>query len=154
MLLKSVLNVPGDYQKTLTLRLWTSLGLLAMGVTGLVCYRLLVPGSGLPDFARGFYLGAAYGILLGAVILLVRVIYLLRHPQARRQAQVKEQDEREQAILHNSFQTAGFVTFFVSAAALFVVLPLSQPAFAALLSAMVLYALAFLAATLYYQRRM
>ncbi len=154
MLMKSFLNVPGDYEKTLKVRQWYSLGFMALGLLGLVCYRLLVPQSGLPDFAQGFYAGAAFGILLGGLILLLRARYLLTHPEARKKAQVKEQDEREMTIVNNSFRLAGQVTFFGSAAALFIVLPLSRSVFAALLTAMAVYALTFLAGNLYYEKKL
>lgn len=152
MLMKSILTVPGDYQKTLRLRRIIALALLAVGIVAIVCYALLVHQSVLPDFARGFYLGAGSGITLGALLLLGRTQYLLSHPQARKKAQVKEQDERERDILHRAFQFAGLFTFFLMAAALFVVLPLSIAAFNALLGAMVVYFLAFVAASFYFSK--
>jgi len=154
MLIKSFLNVPGDYEKTLKYRQCFALAAVALGLVGLVCYRLLVPQSGLPEFAQGFYQGAAAGILMGALILLVRTRYLLRHPEARKKAQVAEQDEREITIVNNSFRLAGLVTFYGSAAALFIVLPLDRGAFFALLAAMAAYALAFLAGNLYYSKKL
>jgi len=154
MLMKSFLNVPGDYEKTLRLRQRFALGFLVIGLVGMVCHRFLVPESGLPDFAQGFYAGAAFGILLGGLLLLLRSRYLLTHPEARRKAQVKEQDEREMAIVNSAFRLAGLVTFFGSAGALFIVLPLSRPAFAALLTAMAVYALTFLAGSIYYSNKL
>lgn len=154
MLMKSFLNVPGDYERTLKLRRRYGLGLMALGLLGQACYRLLVPRSGLPDSAQGFYAGAAAGSLLGGLLLFLRSWYLLLRPEARKKAQVKEQDEREMAIVNHSFRLAGQVTFFGSAAALFVVLPLSRPAFAALLAAMAVYALVFFAGDLYYSQKL
>ena len=62
-----------DYDRSLRRRRLLALGLLAVGITGLACYILLIHNSGvLPGYARGFYLGAASGISLGAVILLDR----------------------------------------------------------------------------------
>ena len=43
-------------------------------------------------YARGFYLGAASGISIGAVILLIRMQYLLTHPEARKKAKIQEQE--------------------------------------------------------------
>ena len=89
-----------DYDRSLRRRRLLGFGLLAVGITGLVCYLLLIHGSGvLSDYARGFYLGAASGITIGAVILIVRIQYLLTHPEARKKARIQEQDEREKAIL-------------------------------------------------------
>lgn len=143
-----------DYTQRLKRQGLAAVGLLLVGVVGVVCYFTLVPGSGLADFARGFYIGGASGITAGAAILLGRCAYLLKHPKACEKARVKDTDERSQAILHKSFETAGTVTFFASAAALFVVLPFSVEAFRALMGGMILFALTFLAANLILERRM
>ena len=82
---------------------WPPLELMALGALGCLCYILLPWDGGiLPDYARGFYLGASCGIALAGVALLFRAQHLLTHPQARKQAQIKEQDERERAILSSS----------------------------------------------------
>lgn len=141
-------------------RRWVAAALLAVGLVGLACYVLLVPGSTLPEFAQGFYLGAASGITAGALILLILLIllircqYLLTHPEARKRARIKETDERERKIVETAFRWAGAVSFFGSAAALFVVLPLSRPAFTALVAVMAVYALSFLAASAWLERKM
>ena len=137
-----------DYQKSLKQRRVCSIAVLGVGLIGFACYFLLVPGSALRDFAQGFYLGAASGITAGALILLIRTQYLLTHPDAQRRAKIKETDEREVHITQTSFRLAGVITFFVTAAALFVLLPLSVEAFYALLGVLALYALAFLAVNL------
>ena len=135
-----------DYDRSLRRRRLLGFGLLAVGITGLACYILLIHNSGvLPDYARGFYLGAASGISIGAVILIVRMQYLLTHPEARKKARIQEQDEREKAIINQAFQFAGMFTFFAAAAAIFVVLPLSMAAFQALFAVIVLYAVSFAA---------
>lgn len=143
-----------DYTQRLKNQRLAAAGLLTIGMVGIVCYFVLVPGSGLPDFARGFYIGGAAGITAGAMILLGRCTYLLKNPEARQRAKIKDTDERSQAILHKSFEAAGTVTFFTSAAALFVVLPFSVDAFRALLGAMILFALTFVAANRILERRM
>ena len=135
-----------DFEKSLRRRRLFALGMLAVGITGLVCFLLLVQGNeAIPDFVQGFYMGAASGISLGAVILLIRATYLLGHPEALKKARIKETDEREKQITNESFRLAGIITFFSITAALFVVLPFSFAAFFALLSAMALYAVSFLA---------
>ncbi len=154
MLMKSIINVPGDYKKSLRIRRVVAIGMLAVGIVGLLCDFLLVPGSSLPDFARGFYSGAASGILLGALILLIRTQYLITHPKEQKKAQIKEQDEREVAIRNRAFLLAGVTTFFVSAAALFIVLPFSRAAFATLLAVMLLYCLMFWLGAAYYSRKL
>ena len=138
-----------NYEKSLKQRRAMALALLCVGLVGFVCYFLLVPSSGLADYAQGFYLGAATGITAGALILLIRTQYLLTHPDAQKRAKIKETDEREKHIVQESFRQAGIVTFFTSAGALFVVLPLSMAAFSALLGTMALYALSFAAVNLW-----
>lgn len=153
-MLMKLLSCAGDYERSLKLRRLVAAALLCVGLVGFACYFLLVPDSSLPDFAQGFYLGAASGISAGAVILLCRTQYLLTHPQARKKVRIKETDEREQTILHAAFEWAGILTFFLVAAALFVVLPLSPAAFRALFAVLLLYVLAFSAANLYFSKKL
>ena len=142
MLMKLIL-CSEDYEKSLRRRQLAAIAMLCVGLVGFACYFLLVPGSSLTDYAQGFYLGAASGISAGAVILLWRSHYLLTHPEARKRARIKETDERERAIVETAFRTAGLVTFFTAAAALFVILPFSQSAFWALFTVIVFYSLIF-----------
>ena len=83
--------------------------------------------------------------------MIERYFYVSR-PEARKRAQVQEEDEREKTIVNQSFQVAGVVCFFLSAAALFVVLPFSYDAFRALLAAMTVYALSFVLANVYFSK--
>ncbi len=154
MLIKAMLTGGGDYEKSLRQRRWAAVALLAIGLVGFVCYFLLVPDSHLSEHAQGFYLGGASGITAGALVLLIRTQYLMTHPQAQRKAKIKETDEREQKIVHTAFEAAGGVTFFASAAALFVVLPLSMDAFRALLAAMILFCLVFVAANAWLSKKL
>ena len=98
--------------------------------------------------ARGFYLGAASGISIGAVILLVRVQYLLTHPAARKKAKIQELDEREKAIIDQAFQFAGMFTFFAAAASMFVLVAVSREAAMAVFGVVAVYAVSWLAARL------
>ena len=144
-----------DYERSLRRRRLIALGLLAVGVTGLVCYFLLVRDSEvLPDFTRGFYLGGASGICLGALILLIRTQYLLTHPEARKKAKIQEQDEREKAIISQSFQFAGMFTFFAAAASLFVLVAVSREAAATILAVVAVYAIVWLLSNLYLSKKL
>jgi len=144
-----------DYDRSLRRRRLMSFGLLAVGLTGVICYFLLVDGSkALPDFAKGFYLGGASGICLGAVVLLVRMQYLLTHPEARKKAKVQEQDEREKAIVNQAFQFAGMFTFFASAASLFVLVAVSRAAATAILVVVIVFAVTWLLANLYLSKKL
>ena len=144
-----------DYDRSLRRRRLMALGLLAVGVTGIACYLLLIHGSQvLSDYARGFYLGAASGISIGAVILLVRVQYLLTHPEARKKAKIQAQDEREKAIIDQAFQFAGMFTFFAAVASMFVLVAVSKTAALAVFGVIVVYAVSWPLASLYLSKKL
>ena len=144
-----------DYERSLRRRRLLGLGLLAVGITGLVCYILLIHDSQvLPDYARGFYLGAASGISLGAVILVIRMQVLLTNPKARKKAKIQEQDEREKAIIAAAFQFAGIFTFFASAASMFVLVAVSREAALAILAVVAVYSITWVLANLYLSKKL
>ena len=144
-----------DYERSLRRRRLLAFGLLAVGITGIVCYLLLIHDSDvLPDFARGFYLGGASGITVGAVILLVRMQYLLTRPEARKKAKIQEQDEREKAITNRAFQFAGMFTFFASAGSMFVLVAVSMEAALAVLGVIVVYVVTWLLANIYLSKKL
>ena len=144
-----------DYDRSLRRRRLVAFGLLAVGLTGILCYLLLVQDSDvLPDFARGFYLGGASGITIGSVILLIRTQVLLSNPEARKKAKIKEQDEREKAIVNQAFQFAGMFTFFACAAAMFVLVAVSRAAALAVFAVVMVYAVAWLIASLYLSKKL
>ena len=144
-----------DYERSLRRRRLAAFGLLAVGVTGIVCYLLLIHDSDvLSDYARGFYLGGASGITIGAVLLLARVTYLLSNPEARKKAKIQEQDEREKAILNQSFQFAGIFTLFAAAGSLFVLVAVSMEATGAVLAVVAVYSVVWLLANLYLSKKL
>ena len=144
-----------DYDRSLRRRRLLSLGLLAVGITGIVCYFLLIHHSDvLSDYARGFYLGAASGITIGSVILLIRMQYLLTHPGARKKAKIQEQDEREKAIINQAFQFAGMFTFFAAVASMFVLVAVSKTAALAVFGVIVVYAVSWPLASLYLSKKL
>ena len=144
-----------DYDRSLRRRRLMAFGLLAVGITGIVCYILLIRHSDvLSDYARGFYLGAASGMTIGAVVLLVRMQYLLTHPEARKKAKIQEQDEREKAIINQAFQFAGMFTFFASVASMFVLVAVSREAALAVFGVIVVYAVSWPLANLYLSKKL
>ena len=144
-----------DYDRSLRRRRLVAFGLLAVGITGVLCYFFLVNGSdALPEFAQGFYLGGASGICVGAVFLLVRMQYLLTHPEARKKARIKEQDEREKAIIDQAFQFAGMFTFFACAASLFILVAVSLEAATAVLVVVAVFSIAWLLASIYLSKKL
>ena len=139
-----------DFERSLRRRRLVAFGLLAVGITGILCYLFLIHNSDvLSDYARGFYLGGASGMTIGAVFLLIRVTVLLSDPEARKKAKIKEQDEREKAIINQAFQIAGMFTFFAAAASMFVLVAVSQAAALAVLGVVAVYAVVWLLANLY-----
>ena len=146
---------PSDFDRSLRRRRLVGFGLLAVGLTGLVCYLLLIHDSDtLSDYARGFYLGAASGISIGSVFLIVRMQYLLTHPAARKKAKIQEQDEREKAIIAQAFQFAGMFTFFASAASMFVLVAVSRAAALAVFAVVAVYAIVWLLANVYLSKKL
>ena len=144
-----------DYDRSLRRRRLVAFGLLAVGLTGILCYLLLVQDSDvLPDFARGFYLGGASGITIGSVILLIRTQVLLSNPEARKKAKIKEQDEREKAIVNQAFQFAGIFTFFTAVASMFVLVAVSRAAALAVFGVIVVYAVSWPLASLYLSKKL
>ena len=143
-----------DYTQQLKNQRLASIGLLLVGVVGIVCYFTLVPGSALEDFTKGFYIGGATGITVGALILFIRCTYLLHNPEAYKKAKVKDTDERSQTIIHKSFEIAGLVTFFTSAALLFILVPCNLYAFRAVMAVMILFAASFITANRILERKM
>ena len=70
----ALLFTPHDFDRALRRRRLAALGLMALGALGCLCYILLPWDGGiLPDYARGFYLGASCGIALAGVALLFRL---------------------------------------------------------------------------------
>lgn len=144
-----------DYDRSLRRRRLMAFGLLAVGITGLLCYIFLIHNSEvLSDYARGFYLGAASGITIGSVVLLVRMQYLLTHPEARKKAKIHEQDEREKAIINQAFQFAGMFTFFAAVASMFVLVAVSKTAALAVFGVIVVYAVSWPLASLYLSKKL
>ena len=152
-MLVNLLNGP-DYNKSLRLRLWLGAALLLVGLAGFACWFLVVPSSELNGHARSFYLGAATGVTLGAVILLARAAWLLTHPAARKRAQIEDTDEREVHITRTAAQFAGLFTFVVTVALLFWAVAAPLPAFKLLFGLMLCYGLSFVFARAYLSKKL
>lgn len=134
------------YEETLKRRRLVLLAVLAVGILGLICYFTLVDGGDLPEFVQGFYFGGASGLTICAVILLIRIQYLLKNPAARKKAKIQDTDEREQTVIHKAMEIAGTVTFFLSAAILFVLVPVDLTAFWVVFGLVCVYTVGFLIA--------
>lgn len=152
-MLINMFTADDDYVKSLKIRRLAFLGMLMVGLVGMACYALLVKDSGLPDFFRGFYCGAGGGLSGVAAVFLFRVQYLLKHPEKQREARIKETDERAKANMSKAVFFAGMVTFFASAAALFVLLPINIGAFWALFGVIMIFTVMFFGATVWLDKR-
>jgi len=144
----------GDYGKSLRRRRLAALAFLALGILGLVCNFRIVQGSSLPDYARGFYLGASSGIVLGGVILFLRIQYLITHPEAQKKARIQETDERERAVVNLSFQFAGLLTFYLCIAAMMVLVAVNTAAALTIFAVVVVYSVSFLFANVFLSKKL
>lgn len=154
MLIKALFTDSKDYEKSLKYRRRTAVVMLLIGLVGITCWAILVPSSNLSDRTQGFYLGAAYGISAGALVLLIRTQYLMTHPKAQRRAKIEETDERKMYIARTAAQAAGAVTLAGSMAGLFVALPLSMDAYYALVFVILLYIVSFLLLQLWLSKKL
>lgn len=154
MILKMMTNYAGDYGKNLRQRRWAFLAILAIGLVGLGCYLWLVPGSGLSEHARGFYLGGACGITGTGLGLLIRNERMLRHPEKWKRARIQETDERRQRIAAQAAQLAGVGVFFLQALAAFVLVAVDRRLVTVLLCSMAVYVLLFLGTQLGLSRKL
>lgn len=155
MILKQMQGNTGrDYGKALRQRSWVALAILAIGLAGLGCYVWLVPGSGLGDYAQGFYLGGAFGLTAGGLGLLARSQWMLRHPEKWRKARIQETDERNQRITAQAAQLAGVGVFFLQALAAFVLVAVDRRLVTVLLCSMAVYILLFLGTQVVLSRKL
>lgn len=154
MLVKQLLTNGGDYERSLKQRRWTAVVMLPIGLVGITCWEILVPGSNLSDRVQTFYLGAAYGITAGALTLLIRTQYLITHPKAQRRAKIEETDERKIYIARTAAQSAGAITLAGAMAGLFVALPLSMDAYYTLVCVILLYMASFLLLPLWLSKKL
>ena len=80
----------------------------------------------MPDYMAGYYLGGAEGLAAVGLGVLLKGIWLLRHPEGRRKVRIRETDERERDINRSALQLAGTATIVGAGVLSFVVLPFSH----------------------------
>ena len=155
MTMPACLFPSADYERSLRRRRLAGFGLMALGALGCLCYVLFLrEGGALSDYARDFYLGFSCGLVLAGAVVLLRSQYLLGHPQARRKARIREQDERSRTIAAHACQFAGLLTFYLCAAALLVAVAVNHTIAMVLLTVMAVYAAAFVCAGVVLSKRL
>lgn len=142
MMLNKMTGGP-DYGKSLRQRRWAFLVVLLIGLVGLGCYVLLVPGSGLEDYAKGYYLGSACGLLGTGFALGLRNEWMLRHPEKWKKASIQETDERSQHLTTQAAQLAGVGVVVLQALACYVLVAVDQSLVKVLLASMAAYVVLF-----------
>lgn len=151
MLIKLMLSAP-DFETTIKRRTLAFRGMAVLGLIGLVCYGTLVRNSTLPDFIQGLYAGVSSGLILASVICLAKLHWLKKNPKAWKAAAIKNNDEREQAVLAKALQTTATLLFFLVAAAMLIVAPFSLTAFWTLWAVVIVYAIAFFVSAQVYSK--
>lgn len=144
----------GDYKKTLRFRLRLFVFMVALGVVLIVLSLTVLGESDLPDFAKGFYLGAGSGMTLAGLFFVIRTARLLKNPEAARREEISETDERERAIVSEAMKAVFWVFYVVLIAGIFIALPLNRTVFYTLLVLLLLQSAAFLGALLWYRWKM
>lgn len=144
----------GDYKKALQFRLRVFAFLAVLGVVLIVLSLTVFEESGLPDFVRGFYLGAGSGMTLAGVFFTISTVCLLKNPEAARREEIRETDERERAIIAEAMKTVFWVFYVVLIVGIFVALPLNRTVFYTLVVLMLIQSAAFSGALLWYRRKM
>lgn len=142
MMLNKMTSGP-DYGRNLRQRRWAFLVVLLIGLVGLGCYVLLVPGSGLADYAQGYYLGSACGLMGVGLVLGLRNEWMLRHPEKWKKARIQETDERSQHLTTQAAQLAGVGVLVLQALACYVLVAVDQDLVKVLLASMVAYVVLF-----------
>ena len=156
MMTKLFCNSNRDYKTTLRRRMWMLVGCGLVGILMLVLSLYAFPKDmgHAQEFVRGFYSGCGTGLIAIAVIFLIRTGWLLKHDKARRTAQIKETDERQQQINMHTFSTASMICFWVNVVALVISAPLNFTVFVTLLVEFWVSVIVGLVTNLVYQRRL
>lgn len=154
--LKTVTNqISGkNYGKALRLRRRSFLAILAIGLVWLGCNVWLVPNYDLSDYARTYYLGGAWGMTGGGLVLLGHNEWMLRHPEKWKRARIRETDERSQRINAGAAQIAVTWMNILQIPAMLVLVVVDMRLALVLVEVMGVYSLLFLVARSYLSRKL
>ena len=135
MIINLLLAPARDYTATLRRRCWLLAGCGALGALMLLLSHYAFPRDAghAQEFVRGFYSGAGTGMVIVAIVFLIHTFWLLRRPDKRRAAQIRETDERQRHIAMRTFYTASSICMGLTVVAMLVAAPLNFTVFLTLL---------------------
>lgn len=154
MMIKLLCNPSQDYEATLRRRMVWLAGCAGIGALMFILSTFAFPKNAghAQEFVRGFYSGAGSGMVVVGIVFLIRTLWLLKNPKARRTAQIKETDERQKHITMRTFSTASMVCFWLTVLAIVISAPLNFTVFVTLLVEFWISIIVVLVTNLVYQK--
>ena len=95
------------------LRIFYGVLLIILGGVSLYVGICVPLASGNSDYSSGYYVGLGAGLIAAAVITLIKNIRLLKNPDALKQREIYEADERNRMIGLKSWSYAGYAMFIL-----------------------------------------
>lgn len=129
-------------------------GLIFLGVVMLGTCLVLARLGRLEGSVEGFYLGAGVGLIAGGLVLRLVDRWKRRTPERDAQADLDLQDERNQEINRRAVLSAGTVVLLALCGVMLAAWPLSRPVFWLAFALVLLYALSYLLAFVYFWRKL
>lgn len=114
MLVQKILFGKMPFEKKTRLRLWVG---AVLTVVGIVVFAMFIDGSGQAfgglkadgEFMSGFYLGMGGGLAAAGAVTVIKQIMMLKSETRLREAELKENDERNIFITARAAQLTLFV---------------------------------------------
>lgn len=129
-------------------------GLIFLGLVMLGTCVVLARLGRLEGAVEGFYLGAGTGLTVGGLALRLADRWKRRTPERDARADLDLQDERNQEISRRAVLSAGTVVLLALCAVMLAAWPLSRPVFWLAFALVLLYALSYLLAFVYFWRKL
>lgn len=129
-------------------------GLVFLGLVMLGTCVVLAGLGRLEGAVEGFYLGAGTGLTVGGLGLRLADRWRRRTPERDARADLNLQDERNQEISRRAVLSAGVAVLVALCGVMLAAWPLSRPVFWLAFALVLLYALAYLLAFVYFWRKL